>query len=75
MFAALGAGLASGRDLEGALRLAMAAGCLNATRHGLGTGTRRQIEQLSRHIDITELSRAATAGDRGAGREHGASRP
>lgn len=55
MFAALGAGLAEGRDLDGALRLAMAAGCLNATRHGLGTGSRAEIEQLSRHIEITPL--------------------
>ncbi len=57
MFAALGAGLASGQDLEAALRLAMAAGCLNATRHGLGTGTHQQIEQLSHHIEITQLPR------------------
>jgi 1-phosphofructokinase len=56
MFAALGASLADGRKLDAALRLAMAAGCLNATRHGLGTGTREQIEQLSHHIAITELS-------------------
>ncbi len=57
MFAALGASLASGQELDGALRLAMAAGCLNATRHGLGTGTRQQIEQLSHHITIRELTR------------------
>jgi 1-phosphofructokinase len=57
MFAALGAGLASAQPLELALRMAMAAGCLNATRHGLGTGTRQQIEQLSTHIGIRELSR------------------
>jgi 1-phosphofructokinase len=56
MFAALGASLASGQELQAALRLAMAAGCLNATRHGLGTGTRQQIEQLSRHIEIGELT-------------------
>jgi 1-phosphofructokinase len=56
MFAALGASLAGGQRLDVAPRLAMAAGCLNATRHGLGTGTREQIEQLSRHIEITELS-------------------
>jgi 1-phosphofructokinase len=57
MFAALGASLAAGQDLDSALRLAMAAGCLNATRHGLGTGTRDQIEQLSHHIEIHELDR------------------
>jgi 1-phosphofructokinase len=62
MFAALGASLASGRELDTALRLAMAAGCLNATRHGLGTGTRQQIQQLSSHIEITELIRPAHAG-------------
>jgi hypothetical protein len=33
--------------------MAMAAGCLNATRHGLGTGTRQEIEQLSHHVEIT----------------------
>jgi 1-phosphofructokinase len=55
MFAALGASLASGAQLGVALRLAMAAGCLNATRHGLGTGTRQQIEQMSNHVGIKEL--------------------
>ena len=58
MFAALGASLARDRRLDVALRLAMAAGALNATRRGLGTGTREQIERLSRHIEITELPRA-----------------
>jgi 1-phosphofructokinase len=61
MFAALGASLASGHELDAALRLAMAAGCLNATRHGLGTGARQQIEHLSGHIEIRELTRS-TAG-------------
>lgn len=61
MFAALGAGLAHGLGLEPALRMAMAAGCLNATRHGLGTGTGQEIEQLSRHVQIAELSRERTA--------------
>ncbi len=64
MFAALGASLASGSELDAALRLAMAAGCLNATRHGLGTGTRQQIERLSRHITVRELSRSS--GERGS---------
>jgi 1-phosphofructokinase len=57
MFAALGASLAGGQGLDAALRLAMAAGCLNATRHGLGTGTRQEIQHLSRHIQIRELDR------------------
>jgi 1-phosphofructokinase len=59
MFAALGASLADGQQLDVALRLAMAAGCLNATRHGLGTGTRQQIEQLSSHIKICARTRRA----------------
>jgi 1-phosphofructokinase len=57
MFAALGASLADGQELDLALRLAMAAGALNATRHGLGTGTHQQIQQLSHHIAIKELSK------------------
>jgi 1-phosphofructokinase len=55
MFAALGASIADGNELDVALRMAMAAGALNATRHGLGTGTRQQIEQLSHHIAIRDL--------------------
>jgi 1-phosphofructokinase len=61
MFAALGASLARGQELDGALRLAMAAGCLNATRHGLGTGTRQQIQLLSSHIEIKQLMRPVGA--------------
>jgi len=56
MFAALGVSLAAGRELDDGLRLAVAAGCLNATRHGLGTGSRQEIEQLSRHVEIAELA-------------------
>jgi len=56
MFAALGASLASEQPLDEALRVAVAAGCLNATRHGLGTGTREEIEHLSRHVLVEELA-------------------
>jgi 1-phosphofructokinase len=41
--------------LENALRLGMAAGALNVTRRGLGTGTRREIERLSAHVRVAEL--------------------
>ncbi len=61
MFAALGASLAVEWDLELALRTATAAGCLNATRHGLGTGTRQEIEQLRRHVEIEPLGAAGSA--------------
>jgi 1-phosphofructokinase len=60
MFAALGASLARDEDLGRALRMAAAAGCLNATRHGLGTGTDRQVEQLSRHVAVREVPGDAT---------------
>ncbi len=62
MFAALSVSLASGQPLDVGLRLAMAAGCLNATRRGLGTGTREQIQQLAGHIEIEELIRPASTG-------------
>jgi 1-phosphofructokinase len=64
MFAALGASLAGAQPLDVALRLAMAAGCLNATRHGLGTGTRQEIERLSGHIEIRELARSVAGAQR-----------
>lgn len=52
LFAATGVGLARGLDLPDALRLGMAAGALNATRRGLGTGTRDEIERLARHVSV-----------------------
>lgn len=55
MFAALGATLAEGTGMLEAMRLAMAAGCLNATRHGLGTGTALEIRQLSAHVKVERL--------------------
>ncbi len=65
MFAALGAALADRRDTVAAMRLAMAAGCLNATRHGLGTGTAQEIRQLSAHVLIEELAGAGGEPPRG----------
>jgi 1-phosphofructokinase len=52
MFAATGVGLARGMSMIDALRLGMAAGALNATRRGLGTGTRDEIERMAAHVTV-----------------------
>lgn len=52
MFAATGVGLARGMSVLDAVRLGTAAGALNATRRGLGTGTRYEIEHLAKHIEV-----------------------
>lgn len=57
MFAAIGVGLARGMTMLEAVRLGMAAGALNATRRGLGTGTRYEIEHLARHIELRRPAR------------------
>ena len=56
MFAATGVGLARGMEMLDALRLGMAAGALNATRRGLGTGTRQEIERLAAHVTVRPLA-------------------
>jgi len=55
MFAALGVGFADGLGLESALRLAIAAGALNVTRHGLGSGQRRDIDRLAGAVTIEDV--------------------
>jgi 1-phosphofructokinase len=53
--AGMAAELARGRDLLDAVRFGAAAGALNVTRRGLGSGSRREIELLARHVDVEEL--------------------
>jgi 1-phosphofructokinase len=59
MFAATGVGLARGMAMIEALRLGMAAGALNATRRGLGTGTRQEIERLATHVTVDPVQEGA----------------
>ncbi len=60
MFAAIGVGLARGLTVTQAARLGMAAGALNVTRRGLGTGTRDEIERLAAHVTIDVVAGAGT---------------
>jgi 1-phosphofructokinase len=53
--AGIAAGLARGLRFEEALRLGAAAGTLNVTRRGLGTGNRREIEQLMEFVAVHPL--------------------
>ncbi len=55
MFAALGVGIAAGLETEEALRLAAAAGALNVTRHGLGSGHPSEIDRLRAQVRIRKI--------------------
>ena len=59
----LGAALAL--EMTDALRLGMAAGALNATRRGLGTGKREEIELLAGHVTLRPSQATAMEPDRG----------
>ncbi len=56
MVAALAIGTARGLDLQHALRLAVAAGALNVTRRGLGSGQRADIERLADAVEVRPLA-------------------
>jgi 1-phosphofructokinase len=45
----------NGLSATDGLALAVAAGALNATRRGLGTGERSQIEQLAETVEISRV--------------------
>ncbi len=55
MTAGLASGLAMELEVKQALKLAAAAGALNVTRSGLGTGHSDEIEQLSQAIEVRSM--------------------
>ena len=56
MTAALAVATAKHLDTESSLRLAAAAGALNVTRHGLGSGRADAIEQLAANVDVRAIN-------------------
>ncbi|GII98489.1 1-phosphofructokinase [Sediminihabitans luteus] len=56
MTAGIAVGLGRGLALPDAVRLGAAAGALNVTRRGLGTGRRDQIERFARRVSVRELT-------------------
>lgn len=59
MTGAIAAGWARGLPLREALVLGAAAGSGNFLRHGLGTGKRRAVEELARHLEVRPIADAA----------------
>lgn len=55
MTAGLAAGLARGLSMDATICLAAAAGTLNVTRHGLGSGERDAIEHMAGQIDLRSV--------------------
>lgn len=56
MTAALAVALSRGMDGVEALKLAMAAGALNVTRHGRGTGKLENIRALTKSVEIRKVA-------------------
>lgn len=65
MTAALAAAAARGLPFEDGLRLAAAAGSLNVSRHGLGSGRRDSIEELAGHVVVRPARRRLAASSAG----------
>jgi 1-phosphofructokinase len=55
MTAGVAAVLARGGDLREAIRIGAAAGALNVTRHGLGTGRAEAVRELASRVRLTAL--------------------
>lgn len=56
MFAAAAVALASGTPIVDALRLGVAAGALNVTRRGLGSGHRDEVERMVANVSASEVA-------------------
>lgn len=56
MTAGIAVGLGRGWSVDEAVRLGAAAGTLNVTRRGLGTGRREQIERFASQIDVIDVT-------------------
>jgi 1-phosphofructokinase len=52
MMGAIAAALAQGRELPDAMVLGAGAGAVNFLHHGLGTGSRREVEELAREVEL-----------------------
>jgi 1-phosphofructokinase len=61
MTAGLAAGLAQGRSPEEALRLGAAAGAINVTRHGLGSGSGDAVRELAGRVRLKTWEDATCA--------------
>ncbi len=55
MTGAIAATLATGGSIEDALLLGAGAGAVNFLRHGLGTGTREEVEELAARVELRPL--------------------
>jgi 1-phosphofructokinase len=55
MMGAISASLATGRELAEALVVGAAAGAVNFLHHGLGTGSRREVEELTAEVDLRRV--------------------
>jgi 1-phosphofructokinase len=70
MSAGIAVGLGRGMSLAEAVRLGAAAGALNVTRRGLGTGRREQIERFAREVTIAEIGTGWEGRWRSASADH-----
>jgi 1-phosphofructokinase len=55
MMGAIAAALATGRELPEAMVLGAGAGAVNFLRHGLGTGSRREVDELAEEVELRRL--------------------